>query len=109
MERISFLPSYIDMEMRGRRKIYKGRKEERREKTKESLIYISYNKAGEEKVIFVKMISSVPRIVKGYCPKCKQPANLLGFLGTDYYQCFACGIVSRECDIIRESIRRWWL
>ena len=109
MERIFFLLSYVYLEMQGRREIYEERENSRRDETKESLIYISYNKAGEEKVIFVKMISSVPRIVKGYCPKCKQPANLLGFLGTDYYQCFACGIVSRECDIIRESIRRWWI
>ena len=95
------------MEMRGRREIYERGREERGEETEESLIYISCNKAGEEKVLFAKIIASVPHTIVGYCPACHRKTNLKGWNGI--YECLACGMVRSEEEIIKESIKRWWL
>jgi len=109
MERISFLPSYIDMDMRGRREIYEREREERKEETDDCLIYISMRDGGTEKVIFVKIVGRVPEIALGRCPACGRKVNHLGIPGTPYFQCLACGAVCKEREIVRESIRRWWI
>jgi len=109
MERISFLPSYVYLEMQGRREIYEREKERRKEETDDRLIYISMRDGGTEKVVFVKIVGRVPQIATGRCPVCGRGVNHLGIPGTPYFQCLACGAVCREGEIIRESIRRWWL
>jgi len=109
MERIFFLLSYVYLEMQGRREIYEEEENARREETDDCLIYISMRDGGTEKVIFVKIISRVPEIALGRCPACGRKVNHLGIPGTPYFQCLACGAVCREREIIRESIRRWWL
>ena len=93
--------------MRGRREIYEGRKEERREKTKESLIYISVFQQGEEKMIYAKQLQGIPVVVRGICPACHRKTNLKGWNGI--YECPACGMVRSEEEIIKESIKGWWL
>jgi len=120
MERIFFLPSYVYMEMQGRREIYEEGENSRRDETEESLIYISVFQRGEEKVLFAKVKASLPLIiigqepqqysfytVVGYCPHCHRKTSLQG--RSDIYYCLACGAVCREREIVRESTRRWWL
>ncbi len=108
------------MEMQGREKIYEEKENSRRNEIKESLIYISVFQRGEEKVLFAKVETSLPLIiierepqrysfytVVGYCPHCHRKTSLQG-RGNIYY-CLACGAVCEESEIVRESIRRWWL
>ena len=97
------------MDMRGEEEIYGKGKNARREETDDCLIYISMKDGGTEKVIFVKIISRVPEIALGRCPACGKKVNHLGIPGTPYFQCLACGAVCKEREIVRESIRRWWL
>jgi len=109
MERISFLPSYIDMDMRGQEGIYGRERNARKEETDDCLIYISKRDEGTEKMVFVKIIKRVPEIAMGRCPVCGRRVNHLGIPGTPYFQCLACGAVCKEREIVRESIRRWWI
>ena len=109
MERISFLPSYIDMDMRGEEGIYGKGKNARKEETDDCLIYISKRDGGTEKVVFVKIVGRVPEIALGRCPACERKVNHLGIPRTPYFQCLACGAVCKEREIVRESIRRWWI
>jgi len=95
------------MEMRGRREIYEWEKEERKEKTDDCLIYISVFQQGKEKVIYAKQAQGVPIVVRGICPACHRKTNLKGWNGI--YECPACGMVRSEEEIIRESIKGWWL
>ena len=97
------------MDMRGRREIYEREREERKEETDDCLIYISMRDGGTEKVVFVKIIKRVPEIAMGRCPACGRKVNHLGIPGTPYFQCLACGAVCKEREIVRESIRRWWI
>ena len=109
MERISFLSFYVYLEMQGRRKIYEEEENARREETDDCLIYISKRDEGTEKMVFVKIIKRVPEIAMGRCPVCGRRVNHLGIPGTPYFQCLACGAVCKEREIVRESIRRWWI
>jgi len=109
MERIFISLSYVYLEMRGRGEIYEREKEERKEKTDDCLIYISKRDGGTEKVVFVKIVGRVPEIALGRCPACGGKVNHLGIPGTPYFQCLACGAVCEEREIVRESIRRWWI
>jgi len=107
MERISFLPSYIDMDMRREEGIYGKRKNARKEETDDSLIYISVFQQGEEKMIYAKQPQGIPVVVRGICPACHRKTNLKGWNGI--YECPACGMVRSEEEIIKESIKGWWL
>ena len=109
MERIFIFLSYVYLEMRRGREIYEWEKEERKEETDDCLIYISMRDGGTEKVIFVKIVGRVPEIALGRCPACGRKVNHLGIPGTPYFQCLACGAVCREREIVRESVRRWWM
>ncbi len=95
--------------MQGRREIYEREKEERKEETDDCLIYISAFIDGTEKPIFIKIVGRVPEIAMGRCPACGRKVNHLGIPGTPYFQCLACGAVCKEREIVRESIRRWWI
>ena len=95
--------------MQGRREIYEREKEERKEETDDCLIYISAFIDGTEKPIFIKIVGRVPEIAMGRCPACGRKVNHLGIPGTPYFQCLACGAVCKEREIVRESIRRWWM
>jgi len=95
--------------MQERREIYEERREERREETNDCLIYIGIRDGDTEKPVFVKIVGRVPQIATGRCPVCGQKVNHLGIPGTAYFQCLSCGAVCREREIVRESIRRWWL
>ena len=68
MERISFLPSYVYLEMQGEEGIYGKEKNARKEETDDSLIYISVFQQGEEKVIYAKQAQGIPVVVRGICP-----------------------------------------
>ena len=107
MERISFLPSYVYLKMQGRREIYEREKEGRKEETDDCLIYISVFQQGEEKVIYAKQAQGIPVVVRGICPACHRKTNLKGWNGI--YECPACGMVRSEEEIIKESIKGWWL
>jgi len=109
MERIFIFLSYVYLEMRRRREIYEGSKNSHRNETEESLIYISVFQQSEEKAVFVKIIGRVSEIAMGRCPACGRKVNHLGIPGTPYFQCLACGAVCEEREIVRESIRRWYL
>jgi len=109
MKRIFIFLSYVYLEMRGRRRIYEGRENSRRDEAEESLIYISVFQRGEEKVLFAKIIGGVSEIVVGQCHACEGEVIHLGIPGTPYFQCLACGAVCKEREIVRESIRRWWI
>ena len=109
MERIFIFLSYVYLEMRGEEGIYERRKEERKEETDDCLIYISIRDGCTEKVIFVKIVGRAPEIALGRCPVCGQRVNHLGIPGTAYFQCLSCGAVCEEREIVRESIRRWYL
>ena len=92
--------------MQGRREIYEEEENARREETDESLIYISLFQ-GEEKVIYAKQAKGIPIVVRGICPACHRKTNLKGWNGI--YECPACGMVRSEEEIIKESIKGWWL
>jgi len=97
------------MDMRGRREIYEREKEERKEETDDSLIYIGMRDGGTEKAVFVKIVGRIPEIALARCPNCGRKVNFLGAPGTPYFQCLSCGAVCKEREIVRESIRRWWI
>jgi len=97
------------MDMRGEEGIYGKGENARKEETDDCLIYISAFIDGTEKPIFIKVVGRVSETAMGRCPACGRKVNHLGIPGTPYFQCLACGAVCREREIIRESIRRWWL
>lgn len=80
-----------------------------RSEHKENLIYIAVRRSNTEVAVFVKIIGREPEIVMGRCPVCGRRVNHLGIPGTPYFQCLACGAVCREREIVRESMRRWWM
>ncbi|RLI98754.1 MAG: hypothetical protein DRP00_01300 [Candidatus Aenigmatarchaeota archaeon] len=97
------------MEMRGKEGIYGKGKNARKEGTEESLIYIAVRSEEGEKVVFVRIVGRIPQIATGRCPACGRKVNHLGISETPYFQCLACGAVCKEEEIVRESIRRWWI
>lgn len=109
MERFLFSLSYVYLEMKGRREIHEEKGNGCREETCESLIYISVFMDSIEKPVFVKIVGRVPEIAMASCPACGRRVNHLGIPGTPYFQCLACGAVCVERELVRESIRRWWL
>ena len=76
---------------------------------KGNLIYIAVRRGNTEVAVFVKIVGRVPEIALGRCPACGRKVNHLGIPGTPYFQCLACGAVCKEQEIVRESIRRWWI
>ena len=95
--------------MQGRREIYEEEKEEKREETDDSLIYIGMRDGGTEKAVFAKLFGRALIVAIGHCPVCKQRGKLVAIPRTPYFQCLACGAVCEEREIVRESIRRWWV
>ena len=101
--------------MTGRRELYEeGREDRRRERQTDAinandcLIYISTIAEGEEKILFVKIVGRLPIIARGRCPHCHQYTNFIEY-GKEECHCLACGMVCNEGEIVRESLRRWWL
>jgi len=102
------------VEMRGREERNEWMSGDRRDSHRSNainandcLIYISSFVEGEEKILFVKIIGRLPVIARGRCPHCRQYTNFLEY-GSDCH-CLACGAVCEEQEIVRESLRRWWL
>jgi len=71
------------------------------------LIYISAMIDGEEKVLFAKIVGGYSTIARGRCPHCRRYTNFWR-CGKNYH-CLACGKVCEEIEVVRESLRRWWL
>ena len=102
------------VEMRGREERNDKMRGERRNSHRRNainandcLIYISMMAGGEEKVLFAKIVGGYSTIARGRCPHCRRYTNFWR-CGQNYH-CLACGKVCEEVEVVRESLRRWWL